>query len=279
MREFTELAEGVLDIALQQRLTEAEDLVLRGQAEHGEDVRLLDFIATKADQLVKRGFRVAHPAVGAAGDGKQRGLVNLHLFQPGDVRQVFDNERGGDAAQVKSLAAGKDGGQHFLRVGGGEQELHMRGRLLEGLEQRVKSRRGEHVNFVNDVDFVRSGGRRVFAGLAEFAHLFHAVVAGPVDLDHIERPAFGDFEAAGIVIAEVHLGSAGAVQAFGEDAGDGGFARAARPAKQVGMGDALLFDGVGKRLRDMLLPDDIGKPLGPVFPRNDLITHENQMSG
>ena len=49
---------------------------------------------------------------------------------------------------------------------------------------------------------------------------------------------------AGIVVGEVDFRAAGAVEALGEDAGDGGFARAARPDKQVGVGDAVLRDGV-----------------------------------
>ena len=83
-------------------------------------------------------------------------------------------------------------------------------------------------------------------GFAQFAHLLDAVVAGAVDFQHIERAAFGDFLALGIVVVEIDLGSAGAVQALGEDARDGRFARAARAAEQIGMGDALLLDGVAR---------------------------------
>ena len=54
------------------------------------------------------------------------------------------------------------------------------------------------------------------------------------------------------------LGSARAVEAFGEDAGDGGFAGAARADEQVGVGDPVLLDGVGQGLRDMLLPHHVG---------------------
>jgi hypothetical protein len=42
------------------------------------------------------------------------------------------------------------------------------------------------------------------------------------------------------------------------------------------VGDALLGDGVGKRLRDVFLPDDVGKTLRAVFSRYDLITHANE---
>ena len=39
------------------------------------------------------------------------------------------------------------------------------------------------------------------------------------------------------------------------------------------MRNALLFDGVGERLRDVLLPNDLGEPLRAVFAGYDLIRH------
>ena len=87
------------------------------------------------------------------------------------------------------------------------------------------------------------------------------------------RAAFGDFLAARVVVVEVHLRPAGAVEAFGEDAGDGGLAGAARAAEQVGVRDAVLLDGVGERLRDVLLADDVGEPLRAILPGYDLIRH------
>ena len=48
--------------------TQLEDLVLRRQAEHGQDVSFLDLVTAKTDQLIQSGFGIAHPAVGPAGD-------------------------------------------------------------------------------------------------------------------------------------------------------------------------------------------------------------------
>ena len=177
----------------------------------------------------------------------------------------------GNPAQVKTLAARKDGRQDLLRVGRGEHELHVRRRLFERFEQRVERRRREHVDFVNDVDFELRIGGRVFAGLAQFADLFDAVVARAVNFQNVQRAALGNFNAARILVVKIDFRAAGAIQAFGKNAGDGGFARAARAAEQVGVRDALLRDGVGERLGDVLLPDDIGEPLRAVFSGYDLI--------
>jgi hypothetical protein len=42
----------------------------------------------------------------------------------------------------------------LVRLGRREDELHVRRRLLERLQQRVEGLRGEHVHLVDDVDLV-----------------------------------------------------------------------------------------------------------------------------
>ncbi len=192
-RQFVQLRERGGNFAGQNGVAQFQNLVLRREAEHRKHVRLLDFVAAKTDELVQRGFGVAHPAVGAARDGVQRGGVNRHLFLRGDFREMFRDERARNPAQVKPLAARENCRQNFFRVGRREHELHVRGRLLQSFQQRVERRRREHVNFVNDVDFELRIGRRVFAGLAQFAHLFDAVVARAVNFQNVQRAALGDF--------------------------------------------------------------------------------------
>ena len=101
------------------------------------------------------------------------------------------------------------------------------------------------MDFVNDVDLKPSAGRGVLACLAQFADLLDAIVAGAVDLKHVQRAALGNLLAARVVGVEVHLGATSAIEAFGENAGDGGLAGAARAAEQVGVRNPLLLDGMG----------------------------------
>ena len=147
------------------------------------------------------------------------------------MREMFDDERSGDTTQIKALAAGENCRQNFLRVGGGEHELHMRRRFFERLEQRVERRCREHVNLVNDVDLELAAGGNVLAGLAQLTHLLHTVIARAVNLQHVHRATIGNFFHARIVVVKVHLWAAGAIERLGKDARDGGLARAARPAE------------------------------------------------
>ncbi len=94
LREFVQQRERRLDFSGENGLAQAENLALCGEAEHREHIRLFNLVAAKTDELVERGFGVAHPAVRAARDGVQREFVNLHLLQPGDVREMLGDERG-----------------------------------------------------------------------------------------------------------------------------------------------------------------------------------------
>jgi len=254
-------------------------MALGSKAEHGKHVGFLDFIAAKTNELVERGFGVAHSTIRAAGDGVECGWVNFYFFLLRDFGEVLRDERGGDTTQVESLAAGEDGRQDFFRVRGGEHEFHVRGRFLKRLEQGVEGRSGKHVNFVDDIDFELGIRRGVFAGLAQFAHLFHAIVAGAVNFQYVERAAFGNFLDVKVFIVELHFWAASAVQALGKDAGDGGFAGAARAAKERGVGDAFLLDGIGQCPGDVLLADNVREPLWAILSGDDLIAHKIEIPG
>ncbi len=56
--------------------------------------------------------------------------------------------------RVEALAARQDGDRDLAHLGGGEDELHMLGRLFQRFEQAVEGGLRQHVHFVDDVDLV-----------------------------------------------------------------------------------------------------------------------------
>ena len=141
------------------------------------------------------------------------------------------------------------------------------GRLFQRLQQRVKGGVGDLVCFVEDPDLVAIAGGTVTRSVAQFADLVDATVGGRVDLDDVD----------GIACANLGTGIANtarlghrmvlrtAVQGHRQDARDGGLADAAVSAEDVAVCDALLLDGVLQGAGDVVLPDDIGEFLWPVF--------------
>ena len=61
------------------------------------------------------------------------------------------------ALEVEALAAVDDRRHHLVRLGRGEHEDGVRGRLLERLQERVPGLAGEHVRLVEDVDLPAAG--------------------------------------------------------------------------------------------------------------------------
>jgi hypothetical protein len=203
----------------------------------------------------------------------RRCRIERDLFLSGDELQMLRDQIRRDAMEIEALAAAQNCRQNLLRLGGGEDELHVRRRFLERLEQGIERRRSEHVHFVDDVDLEMPLARRVADVVPQLAHLLHAVIARAVDLQHVEAVPACDFLAA-IANAAGRCGRpVDAVERFGQDPRGGCLPDAARADEEIGVREAILFDRVFKRARHVRLSDEIVESLRPILPRENLITH------
>lgn len=99
----------------------------------------------------------------------------------------------------------------------------MRRRLFQRLQQRVEAVAREHVHFVDQVDLEAAARRRVLDVIQQIAGIFHLGSGSGVDLDQIDEAPLLDL-AAVVALAARRGGDAGfTVQAFGQQARDGGF--------------------------------------------------------
>src|SRR5207253_1442493 len=96
-----------------------------------------------------------------------------------------------DSREVEPLAARQDGDGDLVHLGGGEDELDVRRRLLKGLQQGVEGLLGEHVDFVDDVDLVARPGGAVLNVGPDVAHLVDPAVAGGQDGVAVGRRGIG----------------------------------------------------------------------------------------
>ena len=72
----------------------------------------------KDAQLLQRGQRVAHAALGMARHDSQRLVVVIEALLLAHVCQAMLNILVADAMEIETLAAREDGLQNLLRVGG-----------------------------------------------------------------------------------------------------------------------------------------------------------------
>ena len=165
------------------------------------------------------------------------------LLLRGDRGEMLDQHRRIDAAEVEALAARQHRHRHLADLGRGEDELHMRRRLFQRLQQAVEGLLREHVHFVDDVDLVARRDRRVARRIDDVADVVDAGVRGGVHLQHVGMAALHDGAAMHALDGEIDVRRAGAVlglevQAAGEDARRRGLADAAHAGQHPGVRDA-----------------------------------------
>ena len=103
----------------------------------------------------------------------------------------------GISLKSKRWHAAQNRDRNLVHLGRGEDELHVRRRLFERLQERVPRVLREHVDFVHDEDLVAIARRAVGQALLQPPHLVDAVVAGAVDFLHVHVGALRRFRGTG----------------------------------------------------------------------------------
>ena len=235
------------------------------QEGHGPPVVHLG-VDRPADELIHDGQGVAHASAAGTGHQWEDARADPHVLGVAQVGEVGLERVRRHQAEGVVVGARADGADDLLRLGGGEDELHVRRRLLDELEQGVEALRCDHVGLVEDEDLEAVARRGEGGALAQVPGVVHAVVGGGVDLDDVEaaRAAGGQVPAGGALPAGGVGGEALAVQAARQDAGRGGLAAAARAGEEVGVGDAITAQCCHERGGHMVLPDDVLEGVGAV---------------
>ena len=224
------------------------------------------------DGLIQQRLGVAHRAFGGARDQRQGLGVDPRALGLGDRGEIGRQDGWLDAAQIEALAAREDGDRHLADFGGGEDELRVRRRLFEGLQQCVERLRGKHVHFVDHIHLVARLRGGVAHAVQQFAHLVDLGAAGGVKFEHVEVAPFDDRLAVTAFDGEVF--DAGAVNAValvvegaGEQPGRGGLTDAAHAREHEGVGDTACRERVLQGADHGLLADQILECLRTVLAR------------
>ena len=244
-----------------------------GGAEDLPHRRLVGRRLAGRQHLIEQRLRVPQAAFRLTCDERQRVVGEADAFGAGDLLQLLEQLAEPDAPEVVALAAGEHGGQDLVRVGGGEDELHVRRRLLERLQEGVEGVLREHVHFVDDVDLEAAPDRLVRDRLHEVPHLVDLGVRGAVDLEHVEGTSLADLAAVRALVAGLLANPALAVERLREETRRRRLAHPPRPGEEEGVGDAARGDGGLERARHVLLPDDLVEPLGSETAGEHLVRH------
>ena len=221
---------------------------------------------------------VAKAAFGGARENGDGAGIDFQIFGFGDALDFAGNFLEGERAEIEKLRARFDRVDKIFRASGGQDENDAFGRLFESLQQRVRGFVGELVSFVENHDFVAARGRSVTHHFAQLANLVDAAIGGGVNFENVERSAGGNFAAGIAGVVGLGGGAFHAIQRLGEDARGGRLAHAAHAGKDIGVSDAIRFDGVRERLRDVLLADNFSECLRAIFSSDNFIAHRESVT-
>ncbi len=157
-----------------------------------------------------------------------------------------------------ALTARENRGRDLVHLCGCQDENGMRRRLLERLQQCIEGRRGKHVHLIHDVDFETALVGCEVDPITQIAHILDTRVGGCIDLDQIKETPLIERRAVVTNIAWSFVERfIQTVDCLGKQARGGGFPRAARPRKQVRMGDTPTLDCISERTYDVVLTHDL----------------------
>ena len=232
-------------------------------------------LPAERNHLVEHRQRVAHSAVGLAGDQVQRLVVVGHSFLRSDVFEVLHAVLDANPVEIVNLTARQDRRNDLVLFGRSQDKHGMCGRLFERFQKRVERLHRQHVHLVDDIDAVTTDLRRNTHLVGQVADIVHRVVRRGVQFVDIERPALVERTARFALVAGFGVGPRiQAVDRFGEDPRASRLADAARPAEQVRMRQLATADRILQRRGNMRLSDDRCEGRRTVFPgRYDEIIH------
>ena len=129
------------------------------KAEHVAHIVAFQHTLAMGNGLIEQAECVAQTAIGSFRDHWQRGIVVGNFFGDQNMLQTRNDLLRRQRLQMELQATGQHRYRHFLRVGGRQQEHHMRRWLFQGFQQRIETAVRQHVHFVDQVDFVATPGR------------------------------------------------------------------------------------------------------------------------
>ena len=260
-------------IGVEDAVDDAFELLQRAGAREPREVGERGSIADEREQLVRHRQRVAHTAARAPRELQRDALFRFDLFEPEDLGEARRDRRFGQRRELQHLATRQDRVEHLVRLGRREEELHVRGRLLERLQERVEGRLREHVHFIDDVHLEARAHRVVGDLVTQLAHVLDARVRRGVDLDHVDVRTGVDVLAVHTLAARVGSGAALADQRLREDARGRRLARPARPAEEVSVADAFALDRAAQGAGQDILTGDLLEGARPILASQDEVRH------
>ena len=97
-----------------------------------------------------------------------------------------------DAAEVETLATGQYSNRDLADFRRCENKLHMLRRLFQSFQQTVEGLPGEHVDLIDDIDFISGRNRAVANAFNQLTDIIDTGPAGGIHFHDIDMPVLGN---------------------------------------------------------------------------------------
>ena len=219
----------------------------------------------KGNALIQKAQGISHGPVGCLGDVSDCLVLYLNAFRPGQFQQSVCNGFNGYSSEVVSLAPGQNRDRKLMHFRGRQYKNHIRWRLLQCFEQRIKGTYRKHMHLIDDINLILSFRRRVRNFFNNLTNVVHAVIGSRVNLYHIHAGSGRDSPAAATFAAGSVLGRVLTVYHAGKDLCHRCFAGTSGACKEIGMTLAIRLNLVLQSCNNMILSLHISKCCGTKF--------------
>ena len=145
-----------------------------------------------SNRLVENRKAIADRAFGGIGNDMQCFVFGCDAFLGTNTGKVTLQQLCWNTAQIEPLRPAEHGHRQLFNLSGRKQKLHMRWRFFQRFEQSIEGIAGQHVDFIDDVDFVARRDRRITHSLNDLAHIINAGMGGRIHFDHIDMAPLGN---------------------------------------------------------------------------------------
>ena len=145
--------------------------------------------------------------------------------------------------------------------------------LLQRLEQGIGGFFGKHVDFIDNIDLITRLVRGIVDFLAEVSYFVNTAIAGGIYFNDIKGTTFGYGLADSAVIARFAFTVVEAVDRLGQAACGTRFARTPWATEEIGVGNAVVGEGIQQGLGHVFLPDHLCQKLRAPLAIKDLRSH------
>ncbi|MNS58949.1 hypothetical protein D3C72_918900 [compost metagenome] len=242
-----------LGVTRRQGIKQAHQMALVDGAEHAAHGVLGHVAGAIGNGLIGQGQCVAHRTLGGLADQAQGRHFKGDFFVAQHRLQVPDDGVGRHLLQIELQAARQHRHRDLLRIGGGQDEFDVGGRLFQRLQHGVEGVAGQHVHFVDHVDLEAPRARRVHRLFEQLRHFLDAAVRGRIQLQVVNKAPGVDFRTSAADAARLGRDAGFTVERLGQNAGQRGLAHAPRAGKQPGMVQALGVERMSQRADHVIL--------------------------